>query len=55
MTPRQLEKGSMEDSVLLKTEVVDWDGDDDPTNPRNWPESKRWAHVVIVSILALIT
>lgn len=45
----------MEDSVLPETEFVDWDGDDDPTNPRNWSKSKRWAHVVIISILALIT
>jgi hypothetical protein len=55
MTPEQLEKGSAEDSALPETEIVDWDGEDDPTNPRNWPKSKRWAHVVIISILALIT
>ncbi|PLN76151.1 major facilitator superfamily domain-containing protein [Aspergillus taichungensis] len=45
----------MEDSSLSETKIVDWDGDDDPTNPRNWPGSKRWAHVVVISILALIT
>ncbi|GES61841.1 MFS general substrate transporter [Aspergillus terreus] len=45
----------MENRVLPNTDIVDWDGDDDPTNPRNWPGSKRWAHVVIVSILALVT
>lgn len=55
MTPKKLEKGSMEDSTFPETEIVDWDGDDDPTNPRNWPGSKRWAHVVVISILALIT
>ncbi|KAB8079445.1 major facilitator superfamily domain-containing protein [Aspergillus leporis] len=55
MTPKELEKGSVEDSSLPQTEIVDWDGEDDPTNPRNWPKSKRWAHVVIISILALIT
>ncbi|KAL4770348.1 major facilitator superfamily domain-containing protein [Aspergillus nidulans var. acristatus] len=55
MTPKQLEKGSLENGASPETEIVDWDGEDDPTNPRNWPEPKRWAHVVIISILALIT
>ncbi|KAF7125723.1 hypothetical protein CNMCM5793_002016 [Aspergillus hiratsukae] len=41
MTPNQLEKGIPEDSALPETEIVDWDGEDDPTNPRNWPKSKR--------------
>ncbi|KAJ5784060.1 uncharacterized protein N7518_009737 [Penicillium psychrosexuale] len=35
--------------------VVDWDGPEDRENPRNWSPLKRWAHVVIISILALIT
>ncbi|KAL4983222.1 major facilitator superfamily domain-containing protein [Aspergillus falconensis] len=55
MTPNQQEKGSLEDSALPEIDIVDWDGKDDPTNPRNWPNSKRWAHIVIISILALIT
>lgn len=49
MTPEQPEKTSLEDGI------VDWDGEDDRANPRNWPKSTRWAHVVVVSILALIT
>ncbi|KAL4974567.1 major facilitator superfamily domain-containing protein [Aspergillus desertorum] len=55
MTSKQPEKGSLEDSALSETAVVDWDGDDDPANPRNWPKAKGWAHVVIISVLALIT
>jgi hypothetical protein len=35
--------------------IVDWDGPGDPANPVNWPGSKRWAHVVIVSLLGLVT
>ncbi|KAJ9300976.1 hypothetical protein DTO271G3_2140 [Paecilomyces variotii] len=27
--------------------VVDWDGPDDATNPRNWPSLKRWTHVAL--------
>ncbi|KAI1874437.1 hypothetical protein JX265_004645 [Neoarthrinium moseri] len=33
--------------------VVDWDGPDDPHNPRNWSSIKRHAHVVFVSLFAL--
>ncbi|CBF88879.1 hypothetical protein AN0739.2 [Aspergillus nidulans FGSC A4] len=55
MTPKQLEKGNLENRTYPETDVVDWDGEDDPTNPRNWSEPKRWAHVVTISILALIT
>ncbi|KAL1618819.1 hypothetical protein SLS56_010378 [Neofusicoccum ribis] len=33
--------------------LVDWDGPDDPTNPMNWPRSKRLGHVVMASITTL--
>ncbi|KAL5365391.1 major facilitator superfamily domain-containing protein [Aspergillus floccosus] len=55
MTPKQLEKSILEDSVVPETGIVDWDGEEDPSNPRNWPKSKRWAHIIAISILALIT
>lgn len=25
-----------------QTDIVSWDGPDDPTNPKNWAFSKRW-------------
>ncbi|KAL2861157.1 MFS transporter [Aspergillus lucknowensis] len=55
MTPKEQEIGNMDGSALPETKVVDWDREDDPIHPRNWPASKRWAHVIIISILALIT
>ncbi|KAK3386678.1 putative MFS transporter [Podospora didyma] len=33
--------------------VVDWDGPNDPANPRNWPTKIRTAHVVLVSAFSL--
>ncbi|KAL5333053.1 major facilitator superfamily domain-containing protein [Aspergillus crustosus] len=51
----QLERGSLGNDKEQELNFVDWDGDSDLTNPRNWPKHKRWAHVVIVSIIALIT
>lgn len=46
---------TVEDSKQVDDTIVDWDGPDDASNPRNWPSMKRWAHVVLVSVLALIT
>lgn len=51
----QLELGPSDDSKLGEDNVVDWDGTDDATNPRNWPNRKRWAHIILVSIFALVT
>ncbi|ETS87248.1 hypothetical protein PFICI_01076 [Pestalotiopsis fici W106-1] len=33
--------------------IVDWDGPDDPQNPRNWPSLKRNSHVVFISLFTL--
>ncbi|KAK3718324.1 hypothetical protein LTR37_005137 [Vermiconidia calcicola] len=35
--------------------VVDWDGPDDPQNPYNWPASKKWSNIAILSFLTLLT
>lgn len=35
--------------------VVDWDGAEDPENPMNWPESKKWIAVGTVSVMSLVT
>jgi hypothetical protein len=26
--------------------IVDWDGDDDPVNPMNWPAGRKWGETV---------
>jgi hypothetical protein len=33
--------------------VVDWEGPDDPENPRNWTTSKKNLHVVMISLFTL--
>ncbi|KAI5825467.1 MFS general substrate transporter [Schizophyllum commune Tattone D] len=35
--------------------VVDWDGPDDPQNPKNWPRAKKWRATIIVSLFTFIT
>ena len=36
-----------------KDNVVDWDGPDDPQNPRNWPVWKRMTQIVFASAFLL--
>lgn len=37
--------------------IVDWEKpiDQDPANPMNWSEIKKWVNIAIVSLLTLIT
>jgi hypothetical protein len=35
--------------------AIGWDGDDDPENPMNWPESKKWGMVVVLSVITFLT
>lgn len=49
------EKGVPEDGenfVDIDPELVTWESEDDPENPRNWSRSEKW---VIVSIVSLYT
>ncbi|KAK7691660.1 hypothetical protein QCA50_005059 [Cerrena zonata] len=43
---------SLEETHIL---VVDWDGPDDPTHPRNWPGRKKWLATLAVSLFSLIS
>ncbi|KAJ7740218.1 MFS polyamine transporter [Mycena maculata] len=35
--------------------VVDWEGPDDPLNPKNWSRKKKWAATLVVSSFTLIS
>lgn len=37
------------------TKLVQWDGPDDPDNPKNWPNKKKWAATVTVSLFTFIS
>ena len=43
------------DSAPDDPDLVTWDGDNDPQNPMNWPEKKKWSNLGILSLLTLIT
>lgn len=36
-----------------KQEIIDWDGPDDPENPRNWKATTKMVHVCLVSAFTL--
>ncbi|TRX93256.1 hypothetical protein FHL15_005835 [Xylaria flabelliformis] len=39
----------------LDDDIVDWDGPDDPENPLRWSKTKKNAHIIIVSVFALVS
>ncbi|KAI0090531.1 MFS polyamine transporter [Irpex rosettiformis] len=40
------------DEALL---LVDWDGPDDPKNPKNWREAKKWTVAMTMSLFTLMS
>lgn len=55
------EKGDIQAEVAAKEKssldpnVVDFDGPNDPTMAVNWPSSRKWSTVAILSFLTLVT
>lgn len=54
----QDEKGDLQDGsnfVEFDPELVTWDGDQDPENPRHWPSRTKWLMVSVVAMYGLIS
>lgn len=60
------EKGSTKSNTDVNTDeltlppaepsdVVDWDGADDPKNPLNWSPLKKWSTIYLVSYITFVT
>ena len=47
------EKDPPADDAVADPNIVDWDGPDDPANPRNWSKKKKMLNVVLVSLSVL--
>ncbi|KAK7961946.1 uncharacterized protein PG986_002771 [Apiospora aurea] len=54
VTDSLTEAGSNHPKTEDDSNLVDWDGDDDKENPRNWSDGTKMVHVAIVSIFVLI-
>ncbi|KAH7132479.1 major facilitator superfamily domain-containing protein [Dendryphion nanum] len=35
--------------------IVDWDGPDDPQNPQNWTEGRKWGLIAVLAAVTLVT
>ncbi|KAF5496928.1 Efflux pump radE [Colletotrichum siamense] len=44
-----------DEDALENQRIVDWNGSDDPDNPMNWPESRKWVNLTVMSILSIIS
>ncbi|KAJ7347886.1 MFS polyamine transporter [Mycena albidolilacea] len=40
-------------SVLLDPEEINWDGPDDPANPQNWTDRRKWTITLIIVIMTV--
>ncbi|KAL0579325.1 hypothetical protein V5O48_002658 [Marasmius crinis-equi] len=45
---------SMEDAKEDRVTVVDWDGPDDPSNPKNWTTKRKWSATLIVACFTFV-
>ena len=56
-TEADLEAGTGIERAKTETDpnVVDWDGPDDPENPMNWSDKKKWLNIATLSVLTLVT
>jgi hypothetical protein len=41
------------DAVVADPNLVDWDGPDDPANPRNWSKKRKMVNTTLVSLSVL--
>ncbi|KAF2141375.1 uncharacterized protein K452DRAFT_319005 [Aplosporella prunicola CBS 121167] len=42
------------DSETEKSNLVTWEGPDDPANPKNWSNSRKWTSAILISCFAFI-
>lgn len=67
MFDKDIEKGSRPESIISNEDaegtpaeeddpdIVWWDGPDDPQNPMNWRDVKKWGTVTLVSAITFLT
>lgn len=56
--PNEDLEGKLQDGsafLAVDPELVTWDSDDDPANPRNWSPTKKWTMVIVVTLYALVS
>lgn len=54
----ELEKGALSSSDMqniTSTDVVDWDGEDDPTLPMNWTNMRKFKNISVICYCTFLT
>jgi hypothetical protein len=49
------EAKTVEEVPATDDSVVDWDSDDDPANPLNWPSKLKGINIACLSCLTFVT
>lgn len=49
------EKDSELSEGAINPNIVDWDGPDDPQNPKNWTSVRKWGAIAVVSLVTFLT
>ncbi|KAH8700399.1 major facilitator superfamily domain-containing protein [Talaromyces proteolyticus] len=44
---------SATDNAVADPNIVDWDGPEDPANPRNWSKGRKMLHIILISLSVL--
>ena len=52
-----LEAGPVAGKPELENDInkINWDSDDDPSNPKNWNASRKWQNLGVISVMSLTT
>jgi hypothetical protein len=50
-----LEEGPEVPIEIIDPDAVDWDGPDDPENPMNWADKKKWSCIAVLAIMSILT
>ena len=54
-TPEDVEKSNaVDENEEIDSNLVWWDGDNDPANPLNWSALNKWTHISIISAFTFI-
>ena len=48
-------KEVLEEATPADNFIVDWDGEEDPENPLNWPPRKKAVNIALLSCLTFVT
>lgn len=55
LTPDTSKDESDPDRAEEQDFLVWWDGDQDPANPQNWPNSVKWSNIAVLSSITFLT